>query len=234
MTLLHYAVGDVHGRDDLLKVMHERIDSDRRGRHPDEPATIVHLGDYVDRGPNSLAVIDRLRNGVAGFDLVNLKGNHEAMMLDCLETDNREIWWRWLRNGGDETLLSFGVPVQFGARNPGRLAEALGPGRIQWLKALKLYYRAGDHLFVHAGIHPGRPLEAQTENELLWIRSPFLESTVDFGFCVVHGHTPMRQPEIEPHRINIDTGAFMTGKLTAVVLGEPEGPRLITVTGPSR
>ena len=184
MTLLHYAVGDVHGCDDLLEVMHERIASDRQRRHPDTPAKIVHLGDYVDRGPSSLAVIDRLRYGVAGFDLINLKGNHEAMMLDCLETDNREIWWRWLRNGGDETLLSFGISVQFGARNPGKLAEALGPDRIGWLKALKLYHRIDGHLFVHAGIHPRRPLEAQTENDLLWIRGPFLESNEDFGFAL--------------------------------------------------
>ncbi len=118
-----------------------------------------------------------------------------------------------------------------GQYDPLALAKALGPERLQWLEGLKLYHQAGGYLFVHAGIVPGRPLEEQEEKDLLWIRRAFLESTVDHGVWVVHGHTPSEQPELKMNRIGIDTGATWYGNLTAVVLGEPTGPRFLTVSG---
>lgn len=228
---IHYAVGDIHGRDDLLERMHERIVADHRLRRPDARGVIVYLGDYVDRGANSAGVIDRVMRGVPGFNSVCLKGNHEDWMLGCLETDDRDFWLSWLDNGGYETLGSLGVEVRFGEYDPLALARAIGAKRLAWLSALKLTYRAGGYLFVHAGILPGRPLEEQEEKDLLWIRRAFLDSDEDHGVCVVHGHTPTKLPELKANRIGVDTGPTWHGNLTAVVLGEAEGPRFLTVSG---
>ena len=128
MAMIHYAIGDVHGRDDLLETMLEHIASDRERRHPDSEATMVFVGDYVDRGPDSAAVIDRLMGGVDGFDLVCLKGNHEAMMLACTETDDRQAWAGWIHNGGDATIHSFGLDIRFGYFSADHLVEAVRSG----------------------------------------------------------------------------------------------------------
>lgn len=228
--MIIYAIGDVHGRDDLLETMHARIASDRQFRHPEADATIVHIGDYVDRGPNSLAVIDRLMGGVAGFETICLKGNHEAMMLACAGTDDRRVWSMWRANGGDATLRSMGVGELFGPCDSARLTEALGSARLAWLRSLPLTHRTADALFVHAGIVPGRPLELQDEEDLLWIRDEFLNSDADHGFLVVHGHTPMATPDSQPNRLGIDTGAVFSNRLTAAVLGEADRVRFIEVT----
>lgn len=228
---IHYAIGDVHGRDDLLERMHERIVTDHRLRHDGAQGVIVYVGDYIDRGANSAGVIDRVMRGVPGFETICLKGNHEQWMLDCLVTDDRYVWSPWLDNGGEETLASLGVAFRRREYDPLVLARALGPKRLGWLDKLKLHYRAGDYLFVHAGIVPGRPLDQQEEKDLLWIRRAFLDSDEDHGFCVVHGHTPTEQPELKSNRIGIDTGPTWHGNLAAVALGEPEGPRFITVSG---
>lgn len=232
MSDLIYAIGDVHGRDDLLETMHARIAVDRQINHPDTPSVILHLGDYIDGGASSRDVIDRLRRGVDGFDTLCLKGNHEGMMLDCLETDDRQVWSTWLSNGGDQTAASFGLSLRFGGYDPAALAEALGTKRIAWLRTLPLHHQTGTHLFVHAGIAPGRPIEAQQEKDLLWIRGRFLESDADHGRIIVHGHTPSDAPVIRPNRICVDTGATSTGTLTSVVIGEPTGPRFLQVDGP--
>jgi serine/threonine protein phosphatase 1 len=228
---IHYAIGDVHGRDDLLGRLIERITATHRDRHGDARAVIVYLGDYIDRGANSLAVIDRAMRGVPGFDTVCLLGNHEKLMLACLDTDDRYVWTPWLGNGGDETVRSLGITLRCGQYDPLELARALGDKRIAWLRTLPLYYRAGPYFFVHAGIVPGRPIEKQRERDMLWIRHQFLDSDEDHGFCVVHGHTPSPQPELRPNRIGIDTGSTFSGKLTAVALGETDGPRFETITG---
>jgi serine/threonine protein phosphatase 1 len=176
---IHYAIGDIHGRDDLLERTHERIVADHQLRHGDAPAVIVYVGDYIDRGANSAGVIDRVMRGVPGFESVCLKGNHEQWMLDCLVTDDRYVWSPWLENGGQETLDSLGVAFRRRAYDPLVLARALGSKRLGWLDKLKLYYRAGDYVFVHAGIVPGRPLDEQEEKDLLWIRRAFLDSDED-------------------------------------------------------
>lgn len=229
--MLYYAVGDIHGRDDLLEAMHGRIIADHQHRHARAPATVVHIGDYIDRGANSLAVVDRLMRGFAGFTTICLLGNHEDMMLACLETGNRQVWGTWLSNGGGATLESLGISLRFGEYDPIQLAQALGADRIAWLRTLPLYHRTDDYLFVHAGIVPGRSIEMQEAKDMLWIRGRFLDSTDDHGLCVVHGHTPTDEPELRPNRIGIDTGATANGKLTAVVLGEPCGPRFLFVDG---
>ncbi|MCR9136762.1 MAG: serine/threonine protein phosphatase [Alphaproteobacteria bacterium] len=228
--MITYAIGDVHGRDDLLEQMHGRIAADRRDRYRDARATIVHVGDYVDRGPDSLAVIDRLRKGVTGFETVCLKGNHEAMMLDCAVSDDRQLWSNWRANGGDATLRSLGLAGLSGGCDSGRLTQALGAARLAWLRSLPLTHHNAAALFVHAGIVPGRPMELQAEHDLLWIRDGFLGSDDDHGFLVVHGHTPMAEPDVQPNRLGIDTGAVYTGRLTAAVLSETERLRFLVAT----
>jgi serine/threonine protein phosphatase 1 len=227
---IHYAIGDVHGRDDLLEKMHARIEAWHRWRHPDVAGTIVYLGDYVDRGYKSAEVIDRVMRGVPGLSTIALKGNHEQLMLDCLTTDDRETWMYWLDNGGAETMASLGLQ-HYDACDPVALARALGAERIAWLENLTLTHRAGDYLFVHAGIVPGRPLAEQKPKDLIWIRHHFLDNDADHGFVVVHGHTPSDVPEWKANRINVDTGAVMYGRLTTVVLGAPDSPRFMTIAG---
>ena len=139
---IHYAIGDVHGRDDLLSMMHGRIEAWHRWRHADQKATIVYLGDYMDRGAKSAAVMDRVMAGVPGFTTVALLGNHEQLMLDCLTTDDRETWMYWLDNGGAETMASLDLK-HYDACDPVALARALGAKRIAWLEQLQLTYRAG-------------------------------------------------------------------------------------------
>ena len=227
---VHYAIGDVHGRSDLLETLYARIAAFHAAHHGARAATLVHLGDYIDGGPDSPGVIDRLMAGMPGFRSVCVRGNHEVMMLACLDTDERQVWWNWLGNGGDETLASLGLRHPLGGYDPTALARALGRRRIAWLRSLPVHYQAEGYLFVHAGIMPGRPLAEQEEHDLLWIRGRFLDSDADHGFRVVHGHTPADAPQVRPNRIGIDTGATSRGCLTAVVLerdGNPEPPRFL-------
>jgi serine/threonine protein phosphatase 1 len=221
---LLYAVGDIHGRLDLLQVMLDLIEADARTRGHVEQRTLVFLGDYVDRGPDSRGVVERLiSDPLQGFDAHFLKGNHEAILLDFLEEP-----WRldhWLLNGGDATMESYGVDTarlaRLGAppevwRNA--FAEALPEAHLHFFKRLKLSVSFGDYLFVHAGVRPGVPLGAQSEADLVWIRGPFLDHSEPFGKIVVHGHTPVNEPVMRPNRIGIDTGAVFTGRLTALRL----------------
>lgn len=229
---IYYAIGDVHGRDDLLLTLLTRIVADHTWRHPDKEATLVYVGDYIDRGLRSREVIDRVKRGVPGFETICLKGNHEDLMLACLTTTDIDVWGMWLGNGGEQTAASFGLRIESDDDcDPVALAKALGPERLRWLDTLKLYHRTDEYLFVHAGIVPGRPLTQQLEKDLIWIRHAFLDSDVDHGCIVVHGHTPAEEPELRRNRIGIDTGATWSGKLTAVCLGEDTGPRFLTVTG---
>lgn len=219
-----YAIGDVHGCDDLLAEIHDRIAADL-GVFPSEAARIIHLGDYVDRGPDTSAVIERLsRLCEADERLVCLRGNHEEMVLDFLNQllTGSETW---LANGGGATLSSYGVSLPCEDENDWsttklseRLATALPAHHHRFLAALGYSARFGDYFFCHAGIRPGIPLAEQDPHDLIWIREGFLDSTADFGAVVVHGHTVTRVPEVRPNRIDIDTGAVRYGVLTCLVL----------------
>jgi serine/threonine protein phosphatase 1 len=224
-----YVIGDVHGRLDLLDRVIAAIERDvvaHEGR-----ALTVTLGDYIDRGPHSRGVIERLARNPFPTPYVALKGNHETLLTSFLVDPGVGQHWRKL--GGLETIASFGVPVQqmMLGRNleeaAERLAAAITPEHFAFIDSLKLSLTVGRYFLCHAGVRPGVPLARQSEDDLLWIRDEFLESSVDFGKVVVHGHTPVAEPEVRHNRINIDTGAFATGRLTCIVL-EGERHRFLT------
>jgi len=219
-----YAIGDIHGRLDLLDRMIAAIARDAK-EHEGGSLTVT-LGDYVDRGPKSRGVLDRLLRNPFPGDYVALKGNHEAL-LEAFLADSR-TGTHWQRLGGLETLDSFGVRAAtlLGGRNFDRAAAqlraALTPEHMTFLASLKMSHTTGGYFFCHAGVRPGVPLDRQSDEDLLWVRDEFLDSDMDFGKIVVHGHTPVVAPQVRANRINIDTGAFATGRLTCVVL---EGER---------
>jgi serine/threonine protein phosphatase 1 len=216
-----YGVGDIHGCVSALDRLHALIADD--GASFPGQNLIVYLGDYIDRGPDSRGVIERLLDHIpGGFSARFLKGNHEAALLSFLET--AEIYRSWRNYGAAETLLSYGVrPPLFDsvelfeeARNA--LAAAL-PGRhLEFMHSLQLQHTVGDYAFVHAGIRPGRLLNQQREDDLLWIRDEFLGSPMVHEKVIVHGHTPVTGPQRLHNRISVDTGAYATGVLTSVVL----------------
>jgi serine/threonine protein phosphatase 1 len=213
-----YAIGDVHGCAEKLQDMHHLIAADIAAR-PVAHATVVHLGDYIDRGPDSAGVVEELLAdwpGDAPPCVVDLMGNHEEMMLAALAApDDPGAAAHWLSNGGGASLHSWGLSHRDGPR-----AWWLGlpPRHLGFLRGLALIHRAGGYLFVHAGLRPGVALERQSVADLLWIREPFLRSEAPRDFVVVHGHTPAEAPEIRPQRINVDTGAVLGGALTCVAL----------------
>jgi serine/threonine protein phosphatase 1 len=216
-----YVVGDIHGRADLLAQVLARIDADL-AEYPTPRAVEVFLGDYVDRGPHSRQVIDLLLERGRLRDAVFLKGNHETFVFDFLRNpDSLEVWRQY---GGFETLLSYGLspPIKADTGERKELATAfdylLPSAHRNFLASLKPSFMCGDFFFAHAGVKPGTPLERQREEDLLWIRDDFLLCEDDFGKFVVHGHTPVREPEIRHNRLNIDTGAFATGRLTCLIL----------------
>lgn len=231
MNKVVYAVGDVHGRDDLLGELHDHIKEHHNLIYAGREAEIVHLGDYIDGGAHSIDVIDRLILGLDGFQMTCLLGNHEAMMLECLTTDDRQVWHTWLSNGGDETARSLRLNLRFGGYDPAELAATLGSDRVSWLKSLPLTHEVDPYLFVHAGIVPGIPLKMQQPKDLLWIRSRFLESDEDHGAIVVHGHTPGDAPVVKHNRICVDTGATSNGLLTAAVLDGAMKPLFLRAKG---
>ena len=222
---LIYAVGDVHGRLDLLKQLTDAIFADIAQAAPGQKPEIVFVGDYVDRGADSAGVIDHIISLRARPDVVvhALNGNHEEAMLGFLEDATGGPLWAEF--GGVETLASYGVAApavrsDMEGWEAARLAfRAKVPvAHIQFLHTLDLYMVSGDYVFVHAGLKPGVPLERQTERDLLWIRGEFLESNRAFEKVVVYGHTPRPDAAVEINRIGIDTGAFVTGVLTALRL----------------
>ena len=216
-----YAVGDIHGRADLLNDLHGRIAGDADAA-PGRRKVVVYLGDYVDRGADSFAVVEGLiARPLPGFESMRLKGNHEDFLLSFL--DDVACGDAWLMNGGEATLASYGVEIGgYGgnALERARLAliRALPAEHLDFFRGLALTYEAGDYLFVHAGVRPGVGLDRQTDHDLMWIRDGFLESDADFGRVVVHGHSIRPEPDIRPNRIGIDTGAYHTGRLTCLVL----------------
>ncbi|MSP84059.1 MAG: serine/threonine protein phosphatase [Alphaproteobacteria bacterium] len=229
-----YAIGDIHGRRDLVRELEAAVLADA-GRHPAARRVLVYLGDYVDRGLESKGVIDHLlRPAPTGFERVCLKGNHEDLMLGFL--DDPGMAPSWFHNGGLATLYSYGVAVRDGGDAiPGAavsraLREALPEPHLAFLRGLALHHRIGDFLFVHAGIRPGVAIDQQEPEDLMWIREPFTRSQADHGCVVVHGHTIEAEPVDAGNRIGIDTGAYATGVLTCLVLqGDTRG---LLRTGP--
>ena len=213
-----YAIGDVHGCLDRLAAMHGLIADDLAERPVAEPV-LVHLGDYVDRGPDSAGVVARLAAGapLPGVATVNLMGNHEHMMLAAVASGEPEARELWLANGGTDSLLSWSVPR---SAQPKDWHSYMPRRHLLFLRDLAVWHEAGGYLFVHAGIRPGIPLERQSRHDLMWIREPFLSSKQSFGAVVVHGHTPRPDPVVRPNRLGIDTGAVMGGVLTCIVLEE--------------
>lgn len=217
-----YAIGDVHGRIDLLQETCGKIDR-HRDAHPIAGAIEVLLGDYIDRGPSSFEVIEllasRARNGT-----ICLKGNHEIFLLQFLQDPG--ILTHWQHVGGLETLSSYGLEPSLNCsakaqdRLAAQLADRLPSHHHRFLISLPLCFALGDYFFVHAGVRPGIDLSRQSAGDLLWIRDDFLNYKGSFGKIVVHGHTPVSEPEIHDNRINLDTGAFASGKLTCAVFEE--------------
>jgi len=216
-----YAIGDIHGRADLLSETFARIDADLRSR-PSARSTEVFLGDYIDRGPDSQRVIELLLGRQKNHDTIFLKGNHEDCLLRVLTDPGVLSEWKMI--GGLSTVLSYGVSVtghhepQSHERIAAALAQAIPRSHQDLLSKLPLSHTLGDYFFAHAGVRPGIPLTAQSARDLLWIRDDFLLHEEDFGKVIVHGHTPTMEPEVRRNRINIDTGAYATNRLTCLVL----------------
>jgi serine/threonine protein phosphatase 1 len=204
-----YAIGDIHGCLDLLNELLARINADIALRPTVRPV-YVFLGDYIDRGSSSRETIDRLIEHAATHESVFLKGNHELIAIKCLS--DRSLFDQWLRLGGLETNGKQIAELQ------SAFHHALPQTHFRFFRDLKNSFECGDFLFAHAGVKPNVELSQQKESDLLWIRGEFLSSDDDFGKIVVHGHTPTREIEVRPNRINIDTGAFATGRLTSLVL----------------
>ncbi|MGY4606941.1 serine/threonine protein phosphatase 1 [Bradyrhizobium sp. USDA 4474] len=216
-----YAISDIHGCADLLQQMFTVIDRDlttigsRRAIH-------VFLGDYIDRGPDSNRTIELLMERGMKHESVFLKGNHEAFLLDALNAPSQ--LQNWKQYGGLQTLRSYGLRPSL---NPDQaeqheliqqLSRAIPSRQLYFLSSLRARFVCGDFFFVHAGVKPGIALAKQQEQDMLWIREEFLESNMNFGKYIVHGHTPVQQPDIRCNRVNIDTGAYATGNLTLLTL----------------
>jgi serine/threonine protein phosphatase 1 len=221
-----YAIGDIHGRADLLSELFMRIDGDLQAR-PITDSIQVFLGDYIDRGPDSRQVIDSLIARRQRNNVLFLKGNHEDCALRFLSDPT--LLSEWQKIGGVHTLLSYGVmPTRSGDPESQHkvwtaFRQAMPDSHCRFIGGLVLSFTCGDYFFVHAGVRPGIPLQRQSQRDLLWIRDDFLLHEEDFGMMVVHGHTPIQKPDIRSNRINIDTGAYATGQLTCLVL---EGDRM--------
>jgi serine/threonine protein phosphatase 1 len=216
-----YAIGDIHGRADLLEALLLQIDVDR-ALYPSSRPILVFLGDYIDRGAASRQVLDLLLGCQRTKEAVFLKGNHDSFVRRFLSSP--AVLDEWRLYGGLETLVSYGLKPSI---NPGvteqrqlaeELAKSIPNQHLEFLDSLNLSFNCGDFLFVHAGIRPGVPIRKQKEEDLLWIREEFLSCEQRFEKFVVHGHTPVPTPDFRSNRINIDTGAFATGRLTCIMI----------------
>lgn len=217
-----YAIGDIHGRIDLLEQLYEMIQADRNAR-PIGHCVEVFLGDYIDRGPSSREVLEWMVNGPKVCNKrITLRGNHELYLQDFLNDPG--VISSWGQYGGLETLHSYGLKFrmplgedQWADMQKG-LLQVLPPSHRVFLENCILSAGAGKYFFAHAGVNPKIPLDDQVAEDLLWIREPFLSHGSALPKMIVHGHTPVEKPEIEVHRIGIDTGAYITGRLTCAVL----------------
>lgn len=221
-----YAIGDIHGRYDLLRLLLDRVGEHAQALPPADSLHIVFLGDLVDRGPDSAKVVEFLYDLTQSTDqAVVLMGNHEEAMLKSIEGDASTLK-RWLAVGGAETLESYGLQLP-DPRDDGRkyiryLQSALPAQHMRWLRNLPLTAQSGDYFFCHAGVRPGVPLARQSREDLLWIRDDFVDDDTDHGSVIVHGHTIERTVTMRENRIGIDTGAYCHGVLTALYLEDDQ------------
>jgi serine/threonine protein phosphatase 1 len=230
-----YAVGDIHGRLDLLKNVHRLINQDMTLHRPKQPVE-VYLGDYIDRGPDSAGVVSHLIARGGDAHTIFLRGNHEQVLLDFLQ--GADCWEQWKDIGGIPSLLSYGVAPALLSRDTPQgeirraLVQHLPEAHARFYGATEPYLEAGPYLLVHAGLRPGIRLQHQAIGDLLGIRGEFLDYEGDFGRIVVHGHTPVPKADLRPNRINIDTGAFATNLLTCIKI-DGAGPHVLTSSGVS-
>lgn len=226
-----YAIGDVHGRLDLLRDLLQKVERHNATLPRCQNLFVVLLGDLIDRGDHSAQVLSFL-HGVQQKTgrLLVLKGNHEDLMLRALDGEPG-MMKAWMRFGGDKTLRSFGIEPPKSEEEmfacSRMLASAIPRDIVEWLRALPLSARSGDYFFCHAGIRPGVPLKRQVEADLLWIRKEFLEDATDHGTVIVHGHSISDDVQVRENRIGIDTGAYRTGVLTALFLEGTERDTLV-------
>lgn len=217
-----YAIGDVHGRFDLLDQLLAKIEHDLRAR-PAKKVLLIFVGDLIDRGPSSAQVVERLRTySHPNVRTVFILGNHEEVLLRILAGDADLITkWRWF--GGTECLSSYGVDtLKLSSMKVEEALEviraAIPEKHVEFLETFDDSCRFGDYLFVHAGIRPGVEIDQQKQSDLRWIREAFLFDETDHGFVVVHGHTIRPEVEVRANRIGIDTGAYQSGVLTALAI----------------
>lgn len=224
-----YAVGDIHGRNDLLLRLMELIRQDSESAKGE--VRLVFLGDYIDRGLNVKDVLNTLVSlpDLGHKNSVFIQGNHELMLRDILQEKDQRSIIPWLSTGGYETCLSYGIPPSQNMliKSRGndfimRLEQAIPVPHLQFLEAVRSHVSFGDYFFCHAGVRPKVPLDRQSEKDMAWIREKFLKYNKPFEKVIVHGHTISKEPDVTPYRIGIDTGAYATGKLTALGL---EGTR---------
>jgi serine/threonine protein phosphatase 1 len=219
-----YAIGDIHGERELAERLLAKIRLDMAEHPAPAGAAVIFLGDYIDRGPDSRGVLDLLSDDpIPGCETRFLRGNHEQAMLDFLS--DPVAHGIWLDFGGVETLASYGILSSRGRLTPdkllalaGQLAIALSARHRDFLAGLEPYVVEGDFAFIHAGLRPGIPLAEQKLQDLIWIREPFLQSNEIFEKFIVHGHNIVEQPEILQTHVSVDTGAYSSGKLTAIII----------------
>ncbi len=214
--MLLYAIGDIHGRSDCLRRAHDLIDRDSAKRGGRDRALEIYVGDYIDRGPDSKGVLDLLIARSTAASVVALRGNHEIVMESFLRGQTPFDDWR--RLGGLETILSYGVDarrlLKKGGVQPRDLAEKFPESHLRFISSLRSVYVVGRYCFAHAGLRPGVTFERQSTEDIAWIRDEFLTFAGNFGFIVIHGHTPVASVDFLSNRINIDTGAYISNRLS--------------------
>lgn len=219
--LRFYVVADIHGSETALVDVFARIDADMAA-HRSRRCVQIFLGDYVDRGPATRQVLDRLIARARSYEILMLRGNHEELFLSFYEDPS--VLGSWRQYGALQTLTSYGLrpPLNPTPEEQRQLSEqfarAVPPEHRALLQGLPSFFNCGDYYFVHAGVRPGVALKDQKDEDLLWIRQDFLLYEGTLEKFIVHGHTPVKEPEVHPNRINLDTGAYATGRLTCLVL----------------
>lgn len=216
----YIAIGDVHGRADLLQQLHEALHLELETIAP-AAVTCIHLGDLIDKGPESLRAIQLARSGLSGATCYTLLGNHEDRLLKLLQAQDEPSFARWLEKGGAEFFEE--LRISPGPGWQAAVSEAMGDDTLAWLRTCPTMLRLSDLVFVHAGIDTGKPLQKQNSEDLLWIREPWTSSAGPYQdhLAFIHGHSPVAKVDMDnQHRINLDTGAVESGTLSSLLIFE--------------